>query len=233
MIKTFVRAIGLAAAVVPLGACSSFLGIHFGHHEKAAGPALAVRPVAPAQPAALETGRRQLADGQTGLAIESFQRALADGEHVAAALNGLGVAYARLGRFDLAQRFFQEAMAADPADARYADNLARLMRSPALALRRDADVAATALQSAPAPAAQPKVELGRLQRVSRGEVHITAAPIQAAPTAYARTDQGFHPLVRLSLSNKEPQSPEGSIRVVLPESAKAPGQHTATANFNR
>src|SRR5262245_16899965 len=102
---------------LPLGACSSFLGIHFARHTPRAQPAQAL---ATSVGASTEAGRALLADGQPGLAIESFQRAVASGEPAAPALNGLAVAYSRLGRDDLAERFFREAMAADPTNTRYA-----------------------------------------------------------------------------------------------------------------
>jgi tetratricopeptide (TPR) repeat protein len=141
-----VRAAALIALSIPLGACNSFLGIHFARHTpRAAPPAVTV----PTAQSATAIGRQQLADGQTGLAIESFRRALASGEEVAPALNGMGVAYARLERFDLAQRYFQQAMASDPANPKYGDNLARLMRSPVFALRRESDIARAVIAASP------------------------------------------------------------------------------------
>jgi tetratricopeptide (TPR) repeat protein len=180
---------------------------------------------------ATSIGRRQLAEGQTGLAIEYFQRAMASGEPIAPAVNGLGVAYARLDRFDLAQRYFQQAIASDPVNPQYADNLARLMRSPALAMRHEGDIAKEALQAAAtvqteaksARAASAAPAIGQLQRVSRGEVRITSAPPQAAPAApgQAKVDSRFRPLVRVSIAEPLAPLPQSSIRVVLPESKPA------------
>ena len=155
MRKSQFRVVLTLILATPLGACSSFLGIHFAHHASNAERTLAMttanRPEATeALPAAAtDAGRSQLAAGQVGLAVESFQRALASGEPIAPAANGMGVAYARLGRFDLAQRFFEQAMSIDPADTRYADNLARLLRSPLFALRRDRDIAERAARESP------------------------------------------------------------------------------------
>lgn len=224
------RAVVLIALAVPLGACSSFLGINFARH--------APRPMPEAAPAGAltvkaggdtELGRRHLADGQTGLAIESFQRALAGGEAIAPAVNGLGIAYARLDRFDLAQRYFQQAIASDPVNSKYADNLARLMRSSALAMRRDGDIAraallAVAVTEAKAQAANPGPVVGKILRVSRGEVRIATAPPQAAPSAAtgrAAIDSRFLPSVRFSIAESTAPRPHSSIRFMLPEPTAA------------
>jgi tetratricopeptide (TPR) repeat protein len=167
-----VRSVVLALAAVQLGGCNSFLGINFARN--ASPPKEADTAVAVASPIT-ERGRSQLADGQSGLAVETFKQALAAGEPQAPAINGLGVAFARLGRFDLAHRFFWQAAALAPADTRYSDNLARMMRSPELlAMRRDADIAAAAqarhaanLAEAEAKLAA-KPEVGKIERLSRG-----------------------------------------------------------------
>lgn len=237
------RALLVTMLALPLGACNSFLGINLARHAPRAAP---VAPAAPAlaggEASATVAGRALLAEGRTGLAIESFQRALASGEPIAPAVNGLGVAYARLGRFDLAQRYFRQAMASDPADPRYADNLARLMTSPTFVLRRDGDAVQATLRAAAVPQASAPMSanaraepvMGRLQRVSRGEVRIATAPAQPAPIAVqraAKVDDQFKPLVRFSIA--EP-SPQGSIRVVLPKAkpadvATAPNGEAGTA----
>ena len=218
------RALVLMVLATPLGACNSFLGMHFARHAPRAVPVPEAAPAALVQ-ADTEAGRRLLGEGQTGLAIESFRKALAQGEPVAPAVNGLGVAYARIGRFDLAQRYFQQAMASDPANARYADNLARLMTSPAFALRREGDLARAALAASAEQDAQAKLAearaaapaAGQMQRVSRGEVRIVAVPAQAAPltarNAQAALDGKFKPVLRFSIA--EPAN--APIRVTLPE----------------
>lgn len=222
-----IRAAFLALAAIQLGGCSSFLGINFARHSApAAEPSV---DVAIRAARVTEAGRRQLAEGQTGLAVETFRQALGSGEPVAPALNGLGVAYARLGRYDLAQRFFEQAMAADPADARYADNMTRLMRSPVLAMRRDADIAAAAqaqlaanrvevqAKTAEAPA------VGRIERLSRGEVRIVTATPQARPSAMtvqSASTRGFKPLVRVAFADKEAEQAKGFVRFSLPAPVK-------------
>jgi tetratricopeptide (TPR) repeat protein len=237
-----VRAAALIALSLPLGACNSFLGIHFARHTPRAAPSAATVPAQAAQ-SATAIGRQQLADGQTGLAIESFQRALASGEEVAPALNGMGVAYARLERFDLAQRYFQQAMASDPANPKYGDNLARLMRSPVFALRRESDIARAVIAASPpleiadqaagsvgrSATAAPAV--GSLQRVSRGEVRIATVAPQSAPVArgQATLDRQFKPLVRIALGGAEPPRPQSFVRFELPQATPARAKPAASA----
>jgi Flp pilus assembly protein TadD len=212
---------------LPLGACSSFLGIHFARHTPRAQP---VEALAASVGASTAAGRAQLADGEPGQAIESFQHALTNGEPQAAALNGLGVAYARLSRDDLAERFFREAMAADPANTRYADNLTLLMRSPSFAARNAALLAAQASLESTQLLGQPKSNVqtaepqkpsvGQLQRVSRAEVHIVTAPAQATPlrTASAKGGARLGPLPRVVIGLQEPKDFKPLVRFELPKS---------------
>lgn len=163
------------------------------------------RAIAPDRPAgeisSTDAGRKLLDAGQPGNAIEAFQRALASGEPVAPALNGLGVAYARLGRLDLAHRYFQEAVVIAPGEARFAENLSRLVRSPAYAVQLDA---------APTPQEmairQALADTGRIERLSSGEVRVRTVEPMAAPVAkvgFATASPDFVPLVRIPLDSAD------------------------------
>lgn len=207
---------------VPLAACSTFFGSHqIARHAVKSSEASAANASALADNAATSVvaknyaaigeGRGHLAGGRYGLAIASFRTAMVNGEPAAPALNGLGVAYANLGRFDLAQRYFLEAIAADPGNERYAANLSRLMLSPAMAMRRDGDVGAALLRSEAARQGAPQMQpataaaapqRGRLSKVSSHEFHIaTVAPLTAPRAALgARAIPGFKSLVRLEFS---------------------------------
>ena len=236
MHKNRVRAVVLIACSLPLGACNSLFGLHFARHAPKPEIRMVTTLPGEAQIAAApltEAGRRQLDDGQIGLAAESFQKALGAGEAIAPAANGLGVAFARLGRYELALAYFQQAAAAAPTDARYAENIARLTRSPTMQMRRDADLAAMTLKgeaasgpSGAAVAAAEPVAAGRLQRVSRGEVRIVSAAPQSAPVRNAgvQVDRRFRPLIRVTLAETDkaggaavPAAPQGFVRVALPE----------------
>jgi Tetratricopeptide repeat len=74
----------------------------------------------------LETGKTQLDAGLYSMALESFRSVLRQSPDSAPAYNGLAIAYDRIGRADLAQRYFETAIAKAPHDARYRTNLAQL-----------------------------------------------------------------------------------------------------------
>lgn len=188
---------------------------------------------------AIAEGRGHLDRGETGLAIEAFRRALSMGAPSAPALNGMGVAFARLGRYELAHRYFKEAAAIDPSDERYAANITRLNRSPAFAMRYPGDFAAAVMRSsAPkvertAPAlASTEQQPGRLTRVSGREYKLqTVAPTQAPLIRSAAAPTPFKPLVRIEFSkpaafnaNPAGESPASENRGV----PAAPGRTTIT-----
>lgn len=74
----------------------------------------------------LQRGRAQLDAGLDALAIESFRLEIRQSPDSADAYNGLAVAYGRIGRNDLAQRYFETALAKDPANVKAQTNLAKL-----------------------------------------------------------------------------------------------------------
>ena len=91
---------------------------------------LDVRPVAPQGYGAADgngslydLGKRQLAAGNAGLAIDAFRRALRADPTSIDSLNGLGVAYDRIGRFDLSRRYYEEALGLNPNSAMILHNL--------------------------------------------------------------------------------------------------------------
>lgn len=141
----------------------------------------------------LEVGRTALKEGRTVAAIDAFMIAKSFEREAPAAYNGLAVAYSRLGREDLAERFFQEAVARAPDDTRFRANLATfyvrhgIPRStqPALAIAQVEPVVAPAPEVAAAPVqvdpvaavdAKSKVSArtpsSGLRRISRHEVKI-------------------------------------------------------------
>ncbi|MFN3620933.1 tetratricopeptide repeat protein [Sphingorhabdus sp.] len=91
----------------------------------------------------LQRGRAQLDAGLDALAIESFRAEIRFNPGSVDAYNGLGVAYGRIGRNDLAQRYFEIALAQDPLNSKIQSNLAKLPGNAELQNRQ-----ATALPSA-------------------------------------------------------------------------------------
>ena len=122
----------IVISMFALGGCKFFGNLHFSSnsHAKAAPADLAQGTYGPAT----QRGRDYLRSNLTGLAIDSFNLGLATGEEPAADYNGLGVAYARLGRTDLAYRFFKKATMSDPANPAYTRNLINLINSPEFTL---------------------------------------------------------------------------------------------------
>lgn len=183
------RIVTLLAGAALLGGCQAL----FGDRAK-----LEVRPIggevtAENAAVALEDGRARLREGQVGYAIVSLRLAATNPAFAAEAHNGLGVAYARLGRGDLAERYFREAMAEAPQDPRFAANLARYYQSRDAALARASSAplgqvfAAEATVVAPDPQMpQPKHLSGAaaaemIQRVSAREVVVRTAAATPAP----------------------------------------------------
>lgn len=95
---------------------------------------IAVRPLTPiafakgqAADVLLAEGRRLLAEGSNGAAMDHFRAVLKIDARSAPAENGLAVAYARLGRIDLAYRHSQLAVSYAPDNAAYRRNLEKLV----------------------------------------------------------------------------------------------------------
>lgn len=195
--KTGLRFTTCLVAAVALSGCQSFVdSLGFGPRKAAETEQLA--EVFGNQE--LERGREALKAGHVMQAIEQFRMAALNEKHAPDAFNGLGVAYARLGRADLAERYFRTAVELDSANPKFAANLARFYETPlgasALAVReREAAAAlAQAQQAAEAeqlaalapPAAPPSavtVERPAVQvaRGSNREVRVAAAPATTAP----------------------------------------------------
>ena len=159
----------------------------------------------------LNQGRQALLHGRTADAIDAFIIARSYPEHAAAAYNGLAVAYSRIGRNDLTERYFQAAVALAPQEDKYRSNLALFYsrnvapRAAAVAVAAEAvPVAQTAgtdallagatpmvVARSPNPVAARQLAGGitartspaRLQRVSAKEVRV-GAPAAATRVAH-------------------------------------------------
>lgn len=81
----------------------------------------------------IEEASMNLRQGNISAAVANFQIAAMDPNSAAAAYNGLAVSYARLGRDDLAYRYFQTAARLEPANPRFTANLFRLQKKQMLA----------------------------------------------------------------------------------------------------
>ena len=183
-----------------------------------------------AMPSSLAEGRKHLRTNRNGLAIDAFNLALVRGEDPAAAYNGLGVAYARVGRNDLAYRFFKKANASDPDNPVYASNLIRLVDSPAFALNQiDRAPAAPPARveertvAASAAAAAPRVP-GKLYREGRGQISLTTRP-DPVTTAPDRRDAAMAKVAVRPAVLRSPAVPAAAAE----EAASAQAAEPATA----
>lgn len=192
MMKAPVRLTCLVAVAVSLGGCQSFPLTSWMFNKD--------RPASEADPAlagntsgALEEGAAFLRAGNLSAAVASFRIAQLDRATRADASNGLGVAYAKLGRSDLAERYFQAAILSDPENPRFAANLLRLQQQVIMARRAstgEASIAAQETSRPQAPSAGESLRPGTVDRVSRGEVRVST-----------RSDLGNAPAMMVAYSD--------------------------------
>jgi tetratricopeptide (TPR) repeat protein len=185
MSKTLTKMIAVLGATSLLAGCQTFSQFAFGKNDQ-------FDAKAQQQNSTLFTkrGTEHLRAGSNGLAIEAFNLAIATGEEPAPAYNGLGVAYARLDRPDLAYRFFKKATMGAPDNPVFARNLALLLESPTFAavlekqrrVRAAQAEAATQVPLQSALAAKTERSAGKLYRDSNGQFSLVTIP---APTSRA------------------------------------------------
>lgn len=175
----------LCCAVLAISGCQGF-PMHFGMQKN-------VEAAAPDMSSyfaqRLNDGRRHLGADRPGAAVDAFRQASYHPDFAGEAYNGMAIAYDRLGRYDLAERFFTQAVQAAPEDERFARNAARFDTSmlartrsatPVQYADTDAAPAATELNSNLAAIAEElDAQAGampeeRLQRVSAREVRIAS-----------------------------------------------------------
>lgn len=138
--------------------------------------------------------------GQYGLAIAAYRRVQRLDPASSPALEGLAISYELLGRADLADRYYQEALASAPRNPRIYQNFAAFLR----AQRRDADAAQLL--------ADMRIALPEAEAASV-EASIPPAHTDAAPAAVAAAE----PDVRLIR-----QSERSTLVVTMPRLAVAP-----------
>ena len=109
-----------------------------------------------------DDGKLHLAAGRYGLAIDRFGQALASDRGSLDALNGLAIAYTRLGRFDVACAYFDRALEIDGFSALTLNNYGRAL-----------------IEQGRLRDAGPFLQLA-LQHASRPELTIIAANVESA-----------------------------------------------------
>lgn len=184
--------------------------------------------------ARLEAGRIHLAQGRPAAAVTAFRQASYNAAHAGPAYNGMGVAYAQMGRHDLARRYFEMAVAADSGDQRFARNLARLddktlsdSGQPQLADSSQPPSQVSALSGSieQAPAQHVASSRPGLVRVSSREMQIVSPtgaqqPAQAArperPVIVAQSSAGRAYPIRIELPEAaSTRRPDYPVRIAL------------------
>ncbi len=117
------------AAAFSLSGCQSFVSA-LGFGPKDSEPRRAEASTSVFGQDELELGRKALKAGYPANSIKLFRLAALDENVAPDAFNGLGVAYAKLGRADLAERYFKMAVSLDGSNPKYAANLQRFYNSP-------------------------------------------------------------------------------------------------------
>jgi len=184
-------------ALIALSGCQALGLPSFGLHSRA--PANRWAPSDDYR-AALDEGRAQLRDGNLSAAAALLRVAQQDPALRAEASNALGVTYSRLGRDDLAERYFRAAIDIAPSDQRFDANLLRLQAQRLSSPRESQDVQLASAADRPMAdnAAKPVL----------AEVNVaTAKPVETTrgfTFIRTRTDTGSKPpvLVALNDSNK-------------------------------
>jgi tetratricopeptide (TPR) repeat protein len=176
--------LALASAAAMLGGCQSFPLTSWMFKDARPAPA---RPLQlQGDPAlAVEEGKSFLRSGKISAAIASFRVARLDRASIAEANNGLAVAYSRLGRLDLARRYFQAAASLEPDNTKYGANLMRVEQNLQLASRLGGaqDLRVAAAKAAPARRPEGGAVRGPVVRISHAEVHVRGAQ-QPAPAPW-------------------------------------------------
>lgn len=129
-------------------------------------------------------GKRHLAAGKLGLAVEQFRAAVAKDRGAVAALNALASCYDRLGRFDLADRYYDQALALAPTDVQTLNNIgvSNLMRGrPARA--------ATMLELARKAAPDDAQIAANLERATQAVAQAKAAELAASEEEAVRPNR--------------------------------------------
>lgn len=176
---------------------------------------------------------RLLADGNYGLAIETYRRILVATPDDPAAVEGLALCYDRLRRYDLSDVYFQKALALAPRNdafyRAYAASLTAQGRQDAAALL-DVDMramlaSASATPAAPPPPSQPVAPppIAAPALASAAAVPVMPAPVVAAGP---RLEQSAPGVVHLILP---PVRSAGRGAVLAPSLTPAPAPSPAPA----
>ena len=152
-------------------------------------------------------GNALVSRGQYGLAVAAYRRVLRLDPVNSQALEGLAIAYELLGRADLADRYYQEALALAPRNPRIYQNFAAFLR----AQQRDADAAQLMAD----------MRIALPDAVAEMPAPVPPKPLDAAPVSTAAASPA-EPDVRLIK-----QSERATLVVTMPRVAAPPAPSPA------
>lgn len=197
--KPTIRLVMLTMAAMSLGACNWFYG---------KSRTLQADSWIKRQSEQKDYGRTQLAEGRKALdrrddiaAIIAFSNVQRIPQFAAEAHNGMAIGYARVGRPDLAERYFRQAILEAPDEPRFVNNLALLHRNAQHGTNGSMALAQTSAQPKAAAAddtsrdIMPGIRIERphtrLVRSGDGEVTLTTQPLpgEARQVRMTRADR--------------------------------------------
>ena len=197
--KPAIRIAMCAAAAFSLSGCQSFVSaLGFGPKDKEAQRAEASTSVFGKDE--LEQGRLALKSGYPANAIQLFRLAALDEGSAPDAFNGLGVAYAKLGRADLAERYFKMAVSLDGSNPKFAGNLDRFYNSALGNSHRALAMREQAAREELAAAAKAADALGLLQPLAQESERRGALTLEKPSVQMSRTSRRE---IRLSTGSAE------------------------------
>lgn len=121
--KRTIAIVSLALAAPGLSACNALFGDHGSSSGRLSSADLDMEDYFADR---IAMGRALMDRQRYGAALVAFRQARYHPDYAGDAYNGMAVAYAKLGRADLAERFFLEASHVDPGNPRYMANLSHL-----------------------------------------------------------------------------------------------------------
>lgn len=117
MMRSLGKAAAIAATALSIAGCS----VETGHTGAIVGAAGEARDGAWERE--FEQGKESLGSGYLGLALQQFRSALGMNPQSVRVLNAVAVAYDRLGRYDLAELYYDRALALEPESAATLNNV--------------------------------------------------------------------------------------------------------------
>jgi hypothetical protein len=140
-----------------------------------------------------EQGKRQLQAGHAALAIDAFRRASRVQPDSIDALNGLAVAYDRIGRYDLSRRYYEAALGREPTSAMLLHNFGY-----SLALQGKRDEGRALIEKALASGDAAVLARGRANLATLGGISAPApadVTVAYAPRWIERTSETIQTLI--------------------------------------